>query len=272
MKDKIISYYNRSNWLYKYFWYNSKTLGLHFGLDDKNSKNLSDSIENQYKILIKLGKIKKGMKVLDAGCGVGGASIYLAHKTGANLFGISLVPEQIKQAKQNAAKRKVADNTTFLVMDFTKTSFPNNYFDVIFGIESICHAYPKEAFLIEAKRILKPGGKLIIADGYRVRKEKTKTEKAITKNLCSAWSLNELIEVSSMVNKINSSGFSVVKSLNKTASLSISKRRFWLLGFIGTFFQFLPGVKENVLAIKSVLKGLRINLFGYYIHVALKRA
>lgn len=271
MQDRVIAYYNHSNWLYKYFWYNSKTLGLHFGIDSKTTKNLNDSIENQYKILIKLGKIKKGMRVLDAGCGVGGASVYLAEKTKASLFGLSLVPDQIEQAKNNALKRKVNSYTNFSVADYTKTTFKDNYFDIVFGLESICYAYPKENFLAEAKRILKPNGKLIIADGYRIRKEKNNQEKSITKNFCSGWKLEELIEESLMSQKIINSGFKMQKKLDMTNNLTISKRRFKLLGFIGQFFPFLPGVGDNVLAIKSVLKGLEVGLFGYFIHQAIKK-
>lgn len=271
MNKDIISYYNHSNWLYKYFWYNSKTLGLHFGIDSNVTKNLNDSIENQYKILIKLGKIKKGMRVLDAGCGVGGASIYLAEKTKANLFGISLVPEQVVQAKENAFKRGVDGYTNFTVGDYTKTVFKDGYFDVVFGIESVCHSFPKELFLAEAKRILKPNGKLIIADGYRVRSELNQREKLITKNFCSGWKLKELIKEDSMTKKIKLSGLKLVSRLEKTANLTRSQKRFRLLGFIGQFFQFLPGVKENVLAIKSVLRGLEIGLFGYFIHLAVKK-
>jgi cyclopropane fatty-acyl-phospholipid synthase-like methyltransferase len=271
LKDKIITYYNDSDWLYKYFWYNQSTLGLHFGIDSKKTKTLSQSLENQYKILIKEGKIKSGMKVLDAGCGVGGASIYIAQRTKAEVFGISLVPKQIQDAKQNASKRNVSHLTNFSVMDYTKTTFPDNYFDVIFAIESVCHAYPKESFLTEAKRILKTNGKLIIVDGYRIRKELNQAEKTITKNFCSGWKLKELIEEKAMSNKILNSGLKMLKRLDHTNNLTLSKKRFRFLAFLGQSFLFLPGVSDNVLAIKSVLKGLDIGLFGYFVHIATKK-
>lgn len=271
LKDKIITYYNHSNWLYKYFWYNSKTLGLHFGIDSKTTKKLSQSLENQYKILIKEGKIKSGMKVLDAGCGVGGAGIYIAQRTNAKVFGISLVPKQIEDAKQNASKRNVSFHTNFSVMDYTKTTFPDNYFDVVFAIESICHAYPKESFLTEAKRILKKNGRLIIIDGYRIRKELNRAERTITKNFCSGWKLTELIEEKVMSNQILNSGFKILKRQDHTNNLTLSKKRFRFLTLLGQFFPFLPGVRDNVMAIKSVLKGLDIGLFSYFIHVAIKK-
>lgn len=271
MKDAIISYYNQSHWLYKVFWYNKSSLGLHFGIDDKQTKNLIQSQENQYKILIKEGKIRPGMKVLDAGCGVGGASIYIAEKTKAQVFGISLVPKQIQDAKQNSSKRNMSQLTNFMVMDYTKTTFPDNYFDIVFGIESVCHAYPKENFLNEVYRILKKNGKLVIADGYRIRKETSKMELSITKNFCSGWKLAELIEEKKMAKKIIKTGFKSLKMLDKTSNLSLSKMRLKLLMSLGQFFQFLPGVRGNLLAMKSVFLGLDKGLFGYFIHIASKK-
>lgn len=271
MKDKIIAYYNQSHWLYKIFWYNKSSLGLHFGIDDKRTKNLTQSQENQYKILIKEGKIKQGMKVLDAGCGVGGASIYIAERTKAKVFGISLVPKQIQNAKKNASKRNVSNHTEFTVMDYTKTTFPDNYFDVVFAIESVCHSFPKESFLQEAKRILKKGGKLIIADGYRIRKEQNKQELETTNNFCSGWKLAELIKESSMSQKLEKTGFKTIKKLDKTNNINLTKKHFRNLIFLGHFAPFLPGVRDNLLAMKSALLGFDGGLFGYFIHIAIKK-
>ncbi len=271
MKDAIISYYNQSHWLYKIFWYNKSSLGLHFGIDDEKTKNLTQSQENQYKIIIKEAKIKKGMKVLDAGCGVGGASIYIAQRTKAKVFGISLVPKQIEDAKQNASKRNVSLHTNFSVMDYTKTTFPDNYFNVIFAIESVCHSFPKESFLQEAKRILKKGGKLIIADGYRIRDEQNAQEVEITNSFCSGWKLAELIKESSMSQKIEKTGFKTIKKQDKTNNINLTKKRFRTLIFLGQFVPFLPGVRDNVLAMKSALFGFNRGPFGYFIHVAIKK-
>lgn len=211
------------------------------------------------------------MRILDAGCGVGGASIFIAKQTGATVHGISLVPEQITSAEINAKKANVETLTSFAVMDYTKTTFPDNYFDVIFGIESICYSYPKEKFLSEAKRILKKTGKLIIVDGYKIRPEKNATEKSISKNFCQGWKLEEMIEESSMAQKIKNIGFKLTKKLDKTNSLSLSKKRFYWLVFFGQLFPFFPGVRDNVLAIRSVLRGLELKLFGYFIHIAVKK-
>lgn len=271
MENEIISYYRKSDWLYKYFWHQGKSLGLHHGIDNADTKTLNEAIENHYKVIVKEGEIKKGMKILDAGCGVGGASIYIARQTGAALYGISLVPEQILSAEKYAKRARVEELTNFSVMDYTKTPFPDNYFDIVFGIESICYSFPKEKFLKEAKRILKKSGKLIIIDGYKIHPEKNEKEKEITKNFCWGWKLNEMIEESSMVKKITKSGFKITKTIDNTNRLTLSKKRYYWLVFIGQFFPFLPGVRDNILAIRSVLAGLDVKLFGHFTHIAVKK-
>ena len=266
----LIAYYKQSDWLYKFFWHGNKSLGLHFGIDEPKTRTLQEAIINQYKIICNEGNIKSGMRVLDAGCGVGGASLYIAKKTGAKVYGISLVPEQISTAKSHAKDQKLDGNTQFEVMNYVKTDYPDDYFDLIFGIESVCHCSPKELFLKEAFRILKKGGQLIVSDGYQKRNPKNFEEKAIVKNFCQGWKLGEIILCEKFSKKIAQTGFKLDKIIDKTNSLSLTISRFKLLSFIGNFFQFLPGVRDNVLAIKSVLSGLETGQFGYFIHVARK--
>jgi tocopherol O-methyltransferase len=143
--------------------------------------------------VISLGRIKKNSRVLDAGCGVGGASLYISQHTGAEVFGISIVEDQLAVANKIKLKRGLK-NIDFSNQDFTKTNFKNGYFDVIFGIESVCHAYPKSEFLKEACRVLKPGGELIIIDGYKRREVSTDIERVIDNDFCRGWKLQEMCQ------------------------------------------------------------------------------
>ena len=56
-------------------------------------------------------------------------------------------------------------------MDYTNTSFTDNSFTVITGIESICYAEPKMAFLKEAHRLLAPNGRLGLAENLQGKDE-----------------------------------------------------------------------------------------------------
>lgn len=93
--------------------------------------------------------------LLDAGCGSGLFSS-MAIKTGAKVIGIDAAPGLLEVA------RKRNPNHNFLEEDLETMPFPNNSFDVVAGFNSFQYAGNFENALFEAKRVLKPGGRLVI--------------------------------------------------------------------------------------------------------------
>jgi MPBQ/MSBQ methyltransferase len=121
--------------------------------------------------MMKLGDIDKvpsssseQIKVLDVGCGVGGTSRYLAKKLGsdASVTGITLSPNQVKRATELAVEQDV-DNAQFTVMNALEMEFEDNSFDIVWACESGEHMPDKEAYINEMMRVLKPGGKFVMA-------------------------------------------------------------------------------------------------------------
>lgn len=277
--EEVVSYYKRSGWLYKYFWYSSRSLALHYGFWNKETKSHDESLLNQYLSVIDSAHISKGMKVLDAGCGVGGGSIYITKNTEAEVVGISISQEQVLQARENANKIGLDRVVQFLVEDYTQTTFPNNYFDVVYAIESVCYAYPKRDFLKESYRLLKPGGVLVISDGYCQRKPRNMEEKLLISKFCSGWRLKELIifdEMSLMIKKVN---FRQIVVEDKTSAVKHSLDRMaWLIWlakpivFISNYlpFSWLTMVRDNTQSMEASRLGVELGLLGYYIHVAVK--
>lgn len=107
----------------------------------------------------------KLIQVLDVGCGIGGTSRYLAKKfgsTNAKVTGITLSPVQAKRASELAAQQNVV-NAEFRVMDALNMTFPDNSFDLVWACESGEHMPDKKKYVEEMTRVLKPGGKVVIA-------------------------------------------------------------------------------------------------------------
>jgi cyclopropane fatty-acyl-phospholipid synthase-like methyltransferase len=116
-------------------------------------------------------KTQSPLQILDAGCGVGGTSIYLAQKYPQVFFtGITIVPTHVQMAERFAIKRSVTSNTRFLLQNYCQTSFPDNSFDGVIALESANYARSKEEFIKEIYRVLKPGGRISILDGFRTEK------------------------------------------------------------------------------------------------------
>ena len=126
-KRRIISYYEIAQPFYDLAW-SGKTHGLHYGLwTDDNVKSRHDAITNENRVLADLAKIKKGDRVLDAGCGIGGSSIWLAQNRGANVVGLNIVQRQLDIGKELARKKRLSDKVSFQLGNYQEIPFPENY-------------------------------------------------------------------------------------------------------------------------------------------------
>ena len=140
----IEKYYDENQVLYNLFWSQS---ALHYGFWNNNTKNLSEAILNTNQFVLDCLEITSNDSVLDAGCGIGGSSIFIAEKSGAQVTGITLSDIQLKKAKEKSDKSKASKLLNFSKQDFTDTNFKKGTFSKIFGIESICHAHNQIDFL-----------------------------------------------------------------------------------------------------------------------------
>lgn len=110
------------------------------------------------------------MHILDAGCGEGVVAVFLADKYSVHVDGVTLVPFEKKVADNRAKTSGTYSLNTFKVMDYTSTSFPDNYFDGVYTTESLSHIPNPRMALNEFYRILKPGGRLALFE-YTIAKD-----------------------------------------------------------------------------------------------------
>ena len=101
--------------------------------------------------------------LIDVGCGIGGSTLYLAEKLGANGTGITLSPVQASRATERAIAAGLEQKVRFQVANALEMPFEDNSFDLVWSLESGEHMPDKHKFLAECYRVLQPGGKLIFA-------------------------------------------------------------------------------------------------------------
>lgn len=103
--------------------------------------------------------------VLELACGKGVNSIYLSSRNpGVTFTGADLSEDNIKLARKRSKK---ISQVKFRQGDFHRLPFADASFDAIFEIEGLCHATDMPMALHEIARVLKPGGRFLMFDGFR---------------------------------------------------------------------------------------------------------
>lgn len=112
-----------------------------------------------------LGKIDTGEQVLDIGCGSGVDAIMASMMTGptGKVVGVDIVPEMLQRAETNLRMTDLK-NVSFKKTSGENLPFPGNTFEVVISNGVINLIPDKESALTEIFRVLKPGGRLMMAD------------------------------------------------------------------------------------------------------------
>jgi SAM-dependent methyltransferase len=112
-----------------------------------------------------LGNINSGDQVLDLGCGAGVDAIIAAMMAGpeGSVVGLDIVPEMLKTAGSNLRLTQLA-NVTFKNASGEKLPFLDDTIDVVISNGVINLIPDKERVLKELIRVLKSGGRLMMAD------------------------------------------------------------------------------------------------------------
>ena len=112
-----------------------------------------------------LGRLSAGERVLDLGCGAGTDSLVAAEMVGPDgrVTGIDMTPEMLAKAHA-AAEAMDARNVEFMEGEAERLPFADESFDVVVSNGVIDLIPDKDAVFAELYRVLRPGGRMQIAD------------------------------------------------------------------------------------------------------------
>lgn len=100
-----------------------------------------------------------GETILDIGCGNGNIIKMLAGQRPGRYYGVDLSSEMIKEAE-----KRVPQDVIFKRADVVSLPFDDESFDILICNASFHHYEEPEKAIAEMKRVLRPGGALILGD------------------------------------------------------------------------------------------------------------
>ncbi len=112
-------------------------------------------------------ELPQAAAVLDLGCGTGLVTRALAARAGfaGTVTGVDQNPEFLAAAQRLAASEGIGDRVAFVVGDAHDLDFPAAGFDAVVGHTLVSHVRDPLAVLVEAARVVRPGGTVAVFDG-----------------------------------------------------------------------------------------------------------
>jgi SAM-dependent methyltransferase len=229
-KERVRRYYLASTQDYLKYYATSKHQHMHYGFDRDLPKGGSPT-GNLVRYLGEVARIRAGERVLDAGCGVGGSLFALAAARGIVGVGLNLVEMQCGLARGFARERGLQEQVRFVCGDFMRPPFAPESFDVVWAVESSDHAPDKREWVLQMARLLRPGGRLIVADGFRAEGAFDVRQEAAYDLFLKGWAVPHLARGSEFASAFREAGLSVVRE-DITADVMPHATAIWRFGLI----------------------------------------
>ena len=128
---------------------------VHHGLWRSGRETREEAVEALSLAVAERLGIAPGARLVDIGCGYGATARLFAARFGAEVTGFTVARAQADHAPP-------ADGVTILHRDWLANGLPDGAFDGAYAIESSEHMIDKPRFFSEARRVLRPGGRLVV--------------------------------------------------------------------------------------------------------------
>jgi cyclopropane fatty-acyl-phospholipid synthase-like methyltransferase len=206
--EEIGASYDQISKFFELIWGDS----LHVGYwpDGNTSLTLPEAQERFTELLISKTGIKAGQSFLDVGSGTGRPGIHIAQSTGCKVTGITVSNSQVEIANGRAAAAGVKDLVSFQLTDAGKMPFPDASFDAAWAFESFHHMHDRSQVLREIRRVLRPGGRFVLADIILARPMPPEAAGLLSE----FWKVNTLLTTEECRTIFPQEGFELEESLD----------------------------------------------------------
>ena len=274
--EQIIEFYEEATIDYEHW---SKNCNMHlgfycWGINPFDREKMLEQLNLEIGARLKINPNEKTL-LIDLGCGVGAVSRTIARNySQTNIRGVTLVPSQIETGIKLNIEANLQAQIEILYGDYSDLPFANDSADGAWAAESACYANgaDKENLVSEMARILKKGGRFVIADCFikQPEKEFNFLIKRLYPAICRNWILPEMFGLNQFVATLEKHGFQdiLVEDISWRVAPSVAHAPFAVFSFLIKKFmageKLKPQSKKNLKAsLLTVPLGLNRSKFSY---------
>ncbi len=135
--------------------------GWHFCPPEHAGQSRAEATARMYNRVASQLELTPKKKALDLGCGVGGMLRFVASRTGADLTGITLGGNEVKQANHLIEQAGLRQQCRVVEGDSQAMPFESSSFDGVYAVYALKYYPDLNRVLSEVHRVLKPGGRFV---------------------------------------------------------------------------------------------------------------
>lgn len=135
----------------------------------KEAQTLDQACEALVRLVAETAALGPGDRVVDVGFGFADQDLFWMRAfQPAHITGLNITPSQVALARRRVARQGLADRIELLQASATAMPLADAAFDKVVAVECAFHFDTRARFFEEAQRVLRPGGRLVVADVIRM--------------------------------------------------------------------------------------------------------
>lgn len=240
LTEQIIKFYEEAGMDYEHW---SKNFNMHFGFyrwgfNPFNLEKMLEQMNSEVFERLRLNPLESKF-LIDLGCGVGATARHIAKKTANSVIkGVTISQWQVEKSEEINAQARLQKQVEILNGDYTNLPFAAGVADGVWAVESSCHAEGADKLRVirEMARVLKKGGRFVVADCFIKKTEKpfNPVMNQFYKAICRNWVLPEMAALDDFVLALKANGMSeiTVEDISWQIAPSVAHAPFAVMTFI----------------------------------------